>query len=223
METWRSIPGFPSYEVSDYGNVRRADSHALLNINMGGWRRKYRYVWLRADKGMSRSVSRLVLLAFRGPPPDGHQARHLNGIHDDDRLDNLAWGTKSENERDKREHGTWWRTGIRKLTPDDIQRVFELYAAGETQTAIAQKMGVSQVQISRIVRGKTWALLQGSEDRVDAVADVRANAKLTPDDVRRIRRSRDEGDTLDALARAYGVSTQAIWRIAKRRTWRHVT
>ncbi len=51
-------------------------------------------------------VHRLVLLAFKGPRPDGQYCRHLNGVPTDNRLANLAWGTKSENTFDKVGHGT---------------------------------------------------------------------------------------------------------------------
>lgn len=47
-------------------------------------------------------------------------------------------------------------------------------------------------------------------------------AKLTEDTVREIRRRRDTGETLKALAVAYDVSFGLIWQIAKRRAWRHV-
>ena len=54
----------------------------------------------------TRLVHRLVLEAFVGPRPEGMVARHLNGDPGDNRLENLAWGTQSENNYDKVRHGT---------------------------------------------------------------------------------------------------------------------
>jgi hypothetical protein len=52
-------------------------------------------------------------------------------------------------------------------------------------------------------------------------------AKLTPDEVREIRRiwaSTERGDwTLNTLGRRYGVTLSAIWRIVHYKNWPHVT
>jgi len=45
-------------------------------------------------------------MAFRGLPKPGEVCRHLNGNPHDNRLDNLSWGTPSENMLDKARHGT---------------------------------------------------------------------------------------------------------------------
>lgn len=47
------------------------------------------------------------------------------------------------------------------------------------------------------------------------------SGKLTPDDVRAIRRAAP-ATTLDALGKQYGVTRGAIWHIVHRRTWRHI-
>jgi hypothetical protein len=47
-------------------------------------------------------------------------------------------------------------------------------------------------------------------------------ARLTADDVRAIRKARDGGQKLAALAEKYGVSEATISHIALRKTWRHV-
>ena len=54
-------------------------------------------VWELRDQAMHR----LVLLAFVGPPPEHHIGCHKNDVPDDNRLDNLYWGTKGENALDK--------------------------------------------------------------------------------------------------------------------------
>ena len=64
-------------------------------------------------RGNSRCVHELVLLAFVGAKPPKHECRHLNGDPADNRLENLAWGTRSENIKDAVAHGTW-------MTPERI-------------------------------------------------------------------------------------------------------
>lgn len=50
-------------------------------------------------------VHHLVLKAFVGPKPAGMECRHLNGNPADDRLENLKWGTPTENSYDTVRHG----------------------------------------------------------------------------------------------------------------------
>lgn len=52
------------------------------------------------------SIHCLVLEAFIGPRPDGHQASHLDGDRTNNRLDNMRWETRSQNNRRKYQHGT---------------------------------------------------------------------------------------------------------------------
>lgn len=54
---------------------------------------------------------------------------------------------------------------------------------------------------------------------VQPVGEASHNARLTEADVRAIRAS---ADTQTALARRYGVTQSAIWKIITHRMWRHV-
>jgi hypothetical protein len=47
----------------------------------------------------------LVLGTWRGPCPEGMERLHRNGNQQDNRKRNLRYGTKEENERDKRRKG----------------------------------------------------------------------------------------------------------------------
>jgi hypothetical protein len=110
-EQWRAISGTDGrYEVSDQGRVRsiarpRARGRILKPTSDP---RGYQRITIHST-GSKRQVSvhRLVCLAFLGDPPDdASEVRHLNGDPRDNRLTNLAWGSRSENARDKIEHGT---------------------------------------------------------------------------------------------------------------------
>ena len=64
------------------------------------------YLRVALGRHVYRRLHNLVLLAFVGPRPDGmEEIRHLNGIRTDNRLENLVYGTRSENQLDTVRHG----------------------------------------------------------------------------------------------------------------------
>ena len=110
-EEWRPIPGHPMYEVSDQGNVRswhRPSGGQPRVLSPVTTPTGYRVARLMTpDRRAPVFVHRLVLLAFVGPVPEGKPiTRHLNGVKTDNRLENLRYGTHSENELDKVAHGS---------------------------------------------------------------------------------------------------------------------
>lgn len=122
-EIWRPVVGFESaYEVSNLGRVRSLD-RSWKQLSRHGkeyvHRRKgrvlrpgpsnYGHLSVVLGRGNTRMVHALVLEAFRGPRPSPkHDSRHINGDPADNRLDNLVWGTRSENIRDAVAHGSWF-------------------------------------------------------------------------------------------------------------------
>lgn len=167
-ENWRSIPGFPSYEVSDLGRVRRA---ARGNGTQPGRlvaltdRRGYRCVHLsEAGKPRRVGVHRLVAAAFLGPV-EGLDVNHLNGVTDDNRVSNLEICTNLENIR----HA--FTTGLRnevgeannraRLKAIDVLAIRRARAAGEQAESLALRYGVSRDAIYDAARGKTWKHLSG--------------------------------------------------------------
>ena len=105
-ERWLWIPGFEGrYQVSDLGRVlsfARSQPRLLAGriIFRGAY---YRKVWLGKRE---YRVNRLVMLAFAGPCPEGHEVCHKNGDSLDNQLGNLYYGTPSQNTLDRVRHGT---------------------------------------------------------------------------------------------------------------------
>lgn len=102
-ETYRPVMGFESYQVSSLGNVRGKWGVLRSYINNAG----YPTVKLSvAGRSYSVRIHQAVMLAFIGPYPPGMEIRHLNGEKTDNRLENLQYGTRSENMYDRVRHGT---------------------------------------------------------------------------------------------------------------------
>lgn len=114
-EKWLPVVGYAGlYEVSNLGRVRslpRIDAqggHRRMRIHkpsrMDAW--GHLGVKLRKDGVVaSRYVHHLVLDAFVGPPPDGMIACHWNDVPDDNRVENLRWGTPGDNRADMIRNG----------------------------------------------------------------------------------------------------------------------
>lgn len=116
MPTWSPIPGHPGYEASTDGQVRSIDRRVR---NGNGWRtvpgrvlrpapdrsnRPTVSLW-HNNRGHTRKVSTLVAAAHMSARPDGNVLRHLNDDPWDNRVENLAWGTPSDNMNDRVRNG----------------------------------------------------------------------------------------------------------------------
>lgn len=116
-EIWKSIPEYKGlYDVSNLGRVRRACDSCFYkkgdvlqtHKSVKGYLRVY---LMKNSKEHLCTVHQLVLFAFTGPRPEGLLAAHLNDIKADNRLENLAWMTNSENIKLAYEHGRMTRKG----------------------------------------------------------------------------------------------------------------
>lgn len=119
-EFWKPVVGYEGYyEVSNLGQVRtvarvsirsngrpitiKSKIRSLADMPKG---HKKVTLYTAENKLRTHTVHSLVLEAFVGPRPEGLLCRHLNGVPSDNRVENLAWGTGSENQYDSVKHGS---------------------------------------------------------------------------------------------------------------------
>lgn len=118
LEEWRSVVGYEGqYEVSSFGQVRSVDrtvyqkggvwryrSYLLSqDVNKRGY---HRVVLSRDNKRRTVSVHRLMGEAFLDNPSGLPFVRHLDDDKSHNRIENLAWGTNSDNQKDSIRNGT---------------------------------------------------------------------------------------------------------------------
>ena len=102
-------------------------------------------------------MHRLVLEAFSGAVPVGTVGCHRDDDTQNNMLENLYWGTYSENLTDAVRNGKRTHHGQRKsLTESEVQIIRERAKIGETQKSIAADVGVHPSSVSLIVNGKVW-------------------------------------------------------------------
>jgi len=157
---WRPIPGFDGYEASSGGRVRsflRGNCKRLTEPHL-----KLSYV---AKDGYARVrlsnktmlLSRCILSAFAGL--SNLDAEHLDGNRTNNNLANLAWSTRSANERRKALHGTaahGERHPSHKLTADKVRQMRDLRAAGRTYMSVAREFGVALDTAQKAIGRRTW-------------------------------------------------------------------
>jgi hypothetical protein len=117
METWKQIEGYPDYEVSNEGRIRRPNQT---------WNGKYNYTTKGTDKGkgyrivslwngnkyVTRFVHRLVAIAFIPNPENKPCVNHIDCNPSNNNAENLEWCTKKENSE-------WMvKCGRNKRTPE---------------------------------------------------------------------------------------------------------
>lgn len=121
-EKWNTIPGTGGfYEASDQGRIRSIDRVVVKSDNRT-YRLRGRVLkpskmssgHLRVNikiegKPFEPLIHRLVMAAFVGPCSDDMEVCHNNGDPADNRLDNLRYGTRSDNLYDASKHGAHWQ------------------------------------------------------------------------------------------------------------------
>lgn len=180
IESWREVPGFPGYRVSDHGRVQSCKGRG--NRRPGPiWRDMqpvllrigYYQVNFRLGDGVlhRRYVHRLVLEVFVGPCPEGMERCHCDGTRTNNHLSNLRWGTHASNMQDAARHGVMGRTSLpgeqhpmAKLTADQVQEIRRLRKAGCNASALAARFRVTPTQVYRVANSECWGHLANEQE-----------------------------------------------------------
>lgn len=178
-EEWRPVVGYEgTHEVSSLGRVRSmprvVEEHrgngSVVKRRVSGGMMKIFEVQTRNDPARlmvtlgaqrSRSLPAVVAEAFLGPRPHPRAlAIHKDRDPKNCRADNLEYVTPQGLADLKQELGTMARgerIGAAKLKEVQIDWIRELVARGTyKQYEIAEELGMSNAQISRIVNRKQW-------------------------------------------------------------------
>ena len=155
FEVWQHVPDFGGwYEVSSRGRIWSNKTGRFLSCSVANT--GYHQVNLG---GSIRHVQRIVLEAFVGPCPYGHEACHGNGVRTDNRLENLRWDTRKNNMADASRHGTTNRGERCPTSKLTREQVYAIRAAAGTQREIGARFGISREHVRDIRSGKRWGWL----------------------------------------------------------------
>lgn len=166
-EEWRDIPGHKGlYQVSSLGNVRSVDRPVRCISGGVETTRIARgkilkpsplptgHLTIHLGRKCTTTVHIVVAAAFIGQRPDGHDVAHLNGDPADNRPANLAYVTRTENNRHVVGHGR------RPLTVEQVNYIRQRTKDGATtelRDELAMELGTNRRHISKVIRGESYA------------------------------------------------------------------
>jgi len=163
MEQWKDIPGCEGrYAASNLGRIKSLTRRVRIVIHGVERTRIVQERVLRPGpmpsghlsvaigKGNSRLVHQLVMETFVGPRPLGLDTGHLDGDPTNNRLENLAYITRAENNRHALAHGR------RRVSVEQVERCRAASSYAECVT-LAEEMGVSISYTNNIRLGYSHA------------------------------------------------------------------
>jgi hypothetical protein len=172
LEVWLDIKGYEGhYQVSSFGRVKSLERISIFNNSTGLKKEKilsdyncgkgYRKVKLCKDTiEKSFRVHRLVAEFYLSNPEAKSEVNHINGIKDDNRVENLEWCTSSENtihalnnklkiSQKGSEHG------MSKLTEKDVLEIRKI-GRSKGLKEVSKIYKVSESLISNVLLNKIW-------------------------------------------------------------------
>lgn len=153
---FKRLPPCPSYAIGTDGSAWSCKSGVWVKLNQ---RKDYQgYFTVKINK-IDKHVHKLVLLTFRGERPAGKQSRHLNDIKTDNRLENLAYGTPSQNQEDRRKNNPQVydvQSNYHKLDKGKALQIRAERESGKPILRIAKDHGVHPTTVCDVISRRTW-------------------------------------------------------------------
>lgn len=170
-EFWMDIPQYEGrYRISNFGRIESCERNVMNNGTSQTIPQKILkqildtngYLYVNLCKGIPKKfyVHKLMVTTFVRPLTSEECCRHLNGIKMDNRIDNLALGTRFENSEDdkKNRNSPYGKKGARIiLNEDDVRNIRTDHKDnGKSLPNLAKQYRIGLESVRRIVDRETW-------------------------------------------------------------------
>ena len=177
---WRSLEEFPNFLFSDTGLVKKNGKYLPVSLSGSGG-----YPRITLSNKFERKrvrIHSIIAELFIGPCSVGQVVRHLDDDPENNNVNNLAYGTRSDNMFDAVRNGKvpmgdehWSRvkpeklskgddhytrkeptSRSRKLTQAEVDEIRATEYYYGCVNVLAEKFGVRRQAISSVRNGKSW-------------------------------------------------------------------
>lgn len=173
-EIWKDIPNFEGYyQASTKGRIRsvkRTVKHKDGKVTVFKGRvlksslnkKGYPMVYLSKDcKKFTRAVHRFIALTFIQNPYKYDQVNHINGIKEDNRIENLEWCNNQQNCAHAHKNGLvnsarGENSGNVKLKRWQVIFIIDSYPSQFSAKEICSLFDIHRGEPSGLIRGKSW-------------------------------------------------------------------
>lgn len=158
MEIWKQVPNIPNYFVSNFGEAKSFNKHKA-GIILKPFTMPNGYMTYQLGRKHKFLIHRLVMLAFIGECPDGHEVNHINGIKSDNRLENLEYCTRQQNALHLSKILNKNRGEVHnmaKVNDSIVREIRRLATTGLSQREIGRIFGISRSNTGAIIRRFLW-------------------------------------------------------------------
>ena len=155
---------FQGYHVFENGSILRKDGEGFLRSAYN--HKGYKHVGIYMEgKNRTMTVHKIVTLVFLGERPKGYEVNHKNGIRDDNRICNLEYLTKSQNNQLSYDSGRRVVKGILnancKYTEAQIREVCERLEKGDykNRAALGRELSIPKHTIHSVANKLQWTCI----------------------------------------------------------------
>lgn len=170
MEIWKDVIGYENkYLVSNLGRLKslpkNGRKHEIIIKPLLQKNGYYAVDLCKDSKVKKYTLHRLIALAFIENKENKPQVNHINGIKTDNRVENLEWNTRSENQLHSIRIGLRTTVGEKNSQAKlNKEQVLEIFHSKEMYKFIALKYNISISAISDIKRGYSWTHITGMKN-----------------------------------------------------------